>query len=81
MLTDEQQKEVMENLERNGVSASCPACGHSERIVNENPVFLPGGTNPGAPTFPAVIVQCRNCGHTSFFYAENVGINLDTLKD
>jgi len=56
----------------------CPVCDTSEWTVGQYVVNVPRAAadamEPSQPTYQMIVVGCKNCSHTRFFNAVQIGL-------
>ena len=77
-LTEEQQQKFHDwYTEHVHDSSACPTCAKNEWELLPHmvtmPVFQEGNTYL-TPTYPKLMIACKNCGHTQFFNAMFCGL-------
>ncbi|HTY55767.1 MAG TPA: hypothetical protein VMB26_11225 [Candidatus Binataceae bacterium] len=66
-LTPDQQKKIIEALEKKGAKNPCPRCGNPSFALlsgyfNQTLQTQLGGLVIGGPSVPSAVVACTNCG-------------------
>ena len=84
LITEEDHKRFVENLknelEKRGISISCPRCQHQEWVVERvglhvSPLPVKGMVVP-PPHIPLVILTCKHCGWVAMHNLKVLGIDL-----
>lgn len=74
--TDKERIIVLLNDRWRGIKL-CPISGHNDWVVNDHLVHPPtwhrGAFVLGGPTYPHVLLTCRQCGYSLFFNALIIG--------
>jgi hypothetical protein len=79
-LTQEQKQKFLDWLNERWVGdKNCPVCHHnrwtvSDDMVSPNTVAPNGGVMLGGPSYPVVLLICKNCANTLSFNAPIMGI-------
>ena len=69
-LSEEQKRQIANELEKRGATLPCPRCGNRSFILLDGYFIQPVSTEIGAlvlggPTVPTVVTGCTNCGYLS----------------
>lgn len=80
-LSPDQQARVHALLNSKGVTAECPACGHSDWTLGTSKVAILtlAESAIGDAIYPAVQTICSNCGFFRMFSTKIVGNGAEEL--
>ena len=78
-LSDQDKQKIADWLDEKWTQPSkCSVCGHSDWTLGEHlvnlQIYYGGGLRIGGPTYPYVMVICKNCAQTLFFNAVMLGL-------
>ena len=80
-LTDEQQKHILDHLQKNWTAKTCPLCMEIKWSINTNvfemrEYFKEKIVYANNTVFPVIPIVCGNCGYTILINTIKAGITL-----